>query len=96
MQFLKDEELTERERVMLAQDDGLYSLPVRTPEGGLSCVAKFLFTHAIIHELGNSGYEDRWCYHTELDAARALLAWSGEDGTEPDGWHRHPDTDRRR
>jgi hypothetical protein len=55
-----------------------------------------LFTHAII--TGRVGdrfsYEDRWCYHTYAAAKIALDAWNGEG--EPEGWHRHPDTGRRR
>ena len=41
-----------------------------------------------------SGYDDRWCYHTLYDAAEALLTWDGTG--EPGGWHRHPDSGRRR
>jgi len=45
--------------------------------------------------MGNEmGYEDRWCYHTKEAATAAFEAWNGEG--EPDGWHRHPGTGRRR
>jgi hypothetical protein len=57
---------------------------------------KFMFTSAIIvGRMGDHiGYDDRWCYHTDEDAQKALDAWDGVG--EPDGWHRHPGTGRRR
>lgn len=59
-------------------------------------VMPLIYTQAIIW--GYVGdldcYEDRWCYHT---AEAAILAASAWDGTgEPEGWHRHPRTGRRR
>ena len=32
----------------------------------------------------------------QLDAQEALAAWDGAPGTEPQGWHRHPTSGRRR
>lgn len=57
---------------------------------------QFAFTTAIIvGQMGDEcGYSDRWCYATAREAADALGRWDG-DG-EPDGWHRHPDSGRRR
>lgn len=56
----------------------------------------FMFTTAII--VGKMGdeysVEDRWCYHNREDAQKALDNWNGIG--EPDGWHRHPYTGRRR
>ena len=42
-------------------------------------------------------YLDRWCYHSVAAAIEAAKAWDGvwPEG-EPDGWHRHPATGRRR
>ncbi|WP_429565708.1 hypothetical protein [Paraburkholderia sp. MM6662-R1] len=54
------------------------------------------FSVAIIADLTEWGHGDRWCYQTFDDARAALDAWSGEEGTEPTGWTRHPDTGRRR
>lgn len=44
------------------------------------------------------GYFDRWCYETEALARAALDAFPVQPGAdyEPDGWHRHPKTGRRR
>lgn len=59
---------------------------------------KFMYTTAII--VGRFGdhnnYDDRWCYHNETDAKAALDAWDGQYPGEPEGWHRHPLTGRRR
>jgi hypothetical protein len=61
-------------------------------------VIPFAFTHAIV--IGNLGdtwsYTDRWCYRTATDAIAAASRWNGAVGTEPEGWHRHPRTNRRR
>ena len=63
---------------------------------GWDGIRELLFTHAII--VGRVGqmstYEDRWCYATREKAQAALAAWDGNG--EPDGWHRHPNTGRRR
>lgn len=44
------------------------------------------------------GYSDRWCYETEELAMEALHAFpvNPSPDYEPDGWHRHPATGRRR
>ena len=40
------------------------------------------------------GYDTRYCYTHEAVALTALALWNGEG--DPVGWHRHPDTGRRR
>jgi hypothetical protein len=59
-------------------------------------ITPFLFTHAIVKGKINDfwGYDDRWCYHSYNSAKEALDKWSF-DG-EPEGWHRHPASGRRR
>lgn len=44
------------------------------------------------------GYFDRWCYADEAGARAALRAFpeTPAPGYEPEGWHRHPPTRRRR
>jgi hypothetical protein len=46
--------------------------------------------------LGDGYFSDTWIYDVEqADAGwRAALGWDGEG--EPDGWHRHPQSGRRR
>lgn len=57
-------------------------------------VMPLLFTYAIIADLTPAYYGDRWCYHSYAAAKVALDTWDGEG--EPTGWHRHPDSGRRR
>lgn len=68
-------------------------------DGGLVVqVAPLLFTAAVLVSRPRAlTYEDRWCYG-DVDAAwAAAIAWAGPwPGSEPDGWHRHPTTGRRR
>lgn len=68
-------------------------LPDRGQWAGLS---RLMFTTAIVvaNDGDVTGTADRWCYHTEASAKAALDAWNGEG--EPDGWHRHPMSGRRR
>lgn len=63
-------------------------------EAGIVSIHPLIFTHAIVSGMNLSGYEDRWCYRTYEMAKAALDAWDGTG--EPKGWHRHPDTDRRK
>lgn len=58
-------------------------------------VFRFGFTHAILlgHQDDMLGYSNRWCYEPGT-ALQAFNAWSGAG--EPEGWHRHPSTGRRR
>lgn len=74
----------------------LHAKPLLDRPGYYACVMPLMFTAAIIiGRIGEDGeYDDRWCYHSVEDARRALEAWDGEG--EPQGWHRHPPTGRRR
>jgi hypothetical protein len=81
---------------------------LRSPDGGditaykdlgdgLYAATKRLIYHwtMIVGQIGDySGYEDRFCYATRAGAEAALLGWDGSG--EPEGWHRHPNTGRRR
>lgn len=64
--------------------------------GRFAAISPLMFTHAII--VGKIGdryaYDDRWCYHDHASALAALNAWDGTG--EPEGWHRHPASGRRR
>lgn len=55
-----------------------------------------IYTHAIIMgKVGDtSSFDDRWCYHNYMGAKVAYENFDG-DG-EPEGWHRHPFSGRRR
>lgn len=72
-----------------------------TPMGGgrYCCIVKFAFTYGIITgRMGDDwGYADRWCFADIGKALTALFDWAGRDFEgEPQGWHRHPDSGRRR
>lgn len=73
-----------------------YLLVVEKPGGNICAIHRLMYTYAILSECDFFGYGDRWCYSTLEKAQEALRAWSGESGTEPMGWHRHPRTGRRR
>lgn len=68
----------------------------RLDEHRYVAVVPFLFTYGVVwgwlDELRY--FEDRWCYHDLTAAVAAATVWNGEQ--EPDGWHRHPLTGRRR
>lgn len=61
-------------------------------------VLPLLFTAAIVTTpiTTDRTYDDRWCYASVPMALAYAQRWSGEPGTEPDGWHRHPGSGRRR
>lgn len=78
-------------------DKNKYTDYTRFSDGRDACIAPLMFTHAILAGLTEWGYEDRWCYHSIWDAMEAIAEWKARDGEgEPTGWHRHPDTGRRR
>lgn len=79
----------------IIQESG-YLYPKTFEDGSVACLMPLMFTCAIVSELDRHGYGDRWCYKSIEDAKAALDAWDGKDGTEPEGWHRHPSTGRRR
>lgn len=65
-------------------------------DGRWAGIVGFLFTHAVVvGKVGDiNSYEDRWCYEGRTAAEAGLDAWDGTG--EPEGWHRHPLTGRRR
>lgn len=62
--------------------------------GRVVCVAPFLFTWAILADVDQTGYAERWCFHTLQDATGALADWDGTG--DPEGWHKHIPSGRRR
>ena len=91
---------TEYQQVILdfIEHEESYSDPVVLPDGTFVCILQFLFTSAIISGVNvNGGYADRWCFHDQAVARAALKEWVANIDTmsEPDGWHRHPETGRR-
>ena len=83
---------------MLARNGYLFAR--RKGEHEWAAIIPFMFTYGIIVRTieGQSyGYEDRWCYHFLDEALVAFVAWEEKkfEG-EPEGWHRHPASGRRR
>lgn len=78
------------------RDECLYLDVRRLPDGRYAAIYPLMFTHAIITVRAGdyAGVEQRWCYHTKRDARAAMAAWDGTG--EPQGWHRHTATGRRR
>lgn len=90
-----DEEQLRRLAERICAENG-YSNPKVLPNRRIAVVCRFLTTDAILlltADHAEMGYEDRWCYVHDR-AVEALQAWNGEG--EPEGWHRHPRTGRRR
>ena len=68
-------------------------------DDGMYAIAYPLLLHWTIihgHEDDLSGYDQRWCYATGELAEMALNEWDYPAQKEPEGWHRHPLTGRRR
>jgi hypothetical protein len=60
---------------------------------------QFMYTTAIVRGAwyDEYGYEDRWCFKHGEHAFVALVTWAAEEfKDEPQGWHRHPISGRRR
>lgn len=90
------ERLTAERGHQIAQANGYHFYTV-LPGGRDAAIAKYVFTYAIISDLTESHFGDRWCYQTLGEAILALGEWMERDGEgEPRNWHRHPDTGRRR
>ena len=68
-------------------------------DGTYIAVRPFIFTSAIVRGVIGDYDEisDRWCYHSTIEAVLAAQNWlSDRSLPEPEGWHRHPMTGRRR
>jgi hypothetical protein len=82
----------------LAKNNG-YLAPLPMGNGQWVAIYQFMFTAAILKGdmFDDDSYKDRWCFSSFGKAAVALAVWTakGFEG-EPQGWHRHPDSGRRR
>lgn len=80
--------------------EGHMNIAMRPDRGLWYGVKRLLFHYTLVEgEIGDREcYTQRWCYQTAEKAISALQAWSegGFEADEPDGWHRHPSTGRRR
>lgn len=67
-------------------------------DGRYACVSRLLFHYTLkVGRIGDDvGYDDRWCYQDLVLALAALRTWNPGEEPEPTGWHRHPNSGRRR
>lgn len=91
--------MTDADYIKWLETECGYFAPCETGDGRWTAISNFIFTSAIL--IGDMfdmyGHTDRWCYHKRIDALSARLVWAcaGYKG-EPPGWHRHPESGRRR
>jgi hypothetical protein len=86
----------EQELAAVVEVWGPHLVHAQVKAGRVIGMQRFMFTWAILADITPWSYEQRWCYHSYERAEAALAAWSGEDGTEPTGWHKDAVTGRRR
>ncbi len=58
------------------------------PDDHVAGIKPFMFTFGICTKLDWTGYDQRWCYESALNAALALARWSGI-GDPPGPWLKH-------
>ena len=76
-----------------------YLAPWPMGNGKWVAVSRFMFTHGILtgQMFDDWGYDDRWCFDHFGLALHSLAEWQSRNFEgEPIGWHRHPDSGRRR
>lgn len=80
----------------MAWDEG-FVVKRELGDGRAVWIYPLLYTHSIcIGRINYPVYDDRWCYADRAKAEAALVAWNPLTQKEPEGWHRHPDSGRRR
>jgi hypothetical protein len=82
--------------VWLIRDCGYRHVKLISHGKRWAAIMPLMYTHAIIigRMFDYVSLEDRWCYSSLLRAHTALDMWNGTG--EPEGWHRHPASGRRR
>jgi hypothetical protein len=84
----------ERPDFLDSETAAAYDVMRQLPDGRWCGVVRLLFHWTLHVDIDWSGYADRYCYREKLDAVRALKEWDGTG--DPEGWHRHPPSGRRR
>lgn len=97
---MTDEEIKEFTRWLTAANGADCQIALCMPANGKWYGYKRLLFHWTIvsGDIGNKDeIEDRWCYATSDRVMLAFTEWAARkfEG-EPEGWHRHPKTGRRR
>lgn len=81
----------------LRSEDGGNCTEIKIIADGVYAAIKPLIFHwtLIVGQVGDEfSYSDRWCCADQDKASKALQEWDGIG--EPQGWHRHPASGRRR
>lgn len=71
-----------------------YTLMKQLPDGRVCGVHRLMYHWTMHVDIDAFGYNERYCYATKQGAEQALTDWDGR--LEPVGWHRHPESGRRR
>jgi predicted SAM-dependent methyltransferase len=74
------------------EDQGYFNICEKN--GRLCAMFRFAYSMAIVADIDEYGYDNRWCYQEYSEAYGALLEWDGIG--EPQNWHRHLPSMRRR
>lgn len=81
------------------KESGGYVLPHPMGDGRWCAIMPLMF-HWTLHigQIGDrTGYDDRYCLRDRETAEKSLLEWAERGfAGEPEYWHRHPLTGRRR
>jgi hypothetical protein len=64
------------------------------PDGRICGVHRLMFHWTMHVDIDPVGYAEHYCFATKELALKALHEWDGIG--DPEGWHRHPKTGRRR
>lgn len=71
-----------------------YRILGQLPDGRICAINRLLYHWTMLVDLDWTGYRERYCYATFEGALQAMIEWN--DQPEPEGWHRHPESGRRR
>lgn len=74
------------------EEQGYFNIMLKN--GEWTAMFQFAFSVAIVSELHQGGYNQRWCYHSPIVALQEFEKWDGKG--EPQNWHRHIPSMRRR
>lgn len=82
----------------MCESDPLVGWMCDKGDGTCLIVKRLMFHWTLLQSVigDQTGYDDRWCYDTGENAIAAAVAWIATGAPEPQGWHRHHRTGRRR
>ena len=86
--------------MLVSEKTNAHNLPIYVWPDGRSTQVLIMFGNRGRVVIGDTsdetGYADGWCYDTLRSAFIALAQWNPMEQTEPDGWVKHINTQRRR